>query len=701
MRRRAARRLAARSGRGHRRTAAQRQHRLPGAGRRDAPAVHDRARGDAAATDHARPVGHAEDRRRAARLVARRAPDRLRRALGRGHEPVHRAPRRNRSPQAPRGRERLPRRACLLPRRREARIRPQRRADRPRDLRRVRRRQRREPADHGHRHGRGLRHRGDLVARRQAPLLHARARRAARAPSSSSAPTAAGSGGSRRGASMRPRRRGRRTARRSCSRASRRPHPGRSANLFTIAPAGGAMTQLTHFRGGSTHGFGPAWSPDGSRIVWHKIAPGLDQLFVMDASGRGQRQLTRMPGSPKAEPRRLGNRPLRRPCGAHASRHSRRFPEVRQRVRGSPRRGASGRTFRESIDHGGGDDRVGPAQPPRERGRATCRRGAVSACRRGRARQWPRPAAGDAPARGDDRRGRAEGGRGGRRAAAARLPRLALGLALRGDRVRVRRRLRPACRRRPARAARLGHPRARHRELRLRRSLLGHRAAAHGCDPLSVARRRPLSRALPGRLRRARAAAACARRTLPGERLARRRDRRGRPRGDRRRARVPVRHRHDGRRDDDRGHEHRLPDRRPRAARARGVRDRRDGLAARLVVVAARGRLRALCARRHALPLRDRPRRLCRERLARSGLARRADARRRREHPARDARSGPRPSSAGRRSSCPPLFGAVALGLVMYDHFTRINTLALLLAGRHAGARDRASRASPSRSTSA
>jgi TolB protein len=75
------------------------------------------------------------------------------------------------------------------------------------------------------------------------------------------------------------------------------PHPGKSANLFTISPDGGAMTQLTHFGGGKTHAFGPAWSPDGTKIVWHKIGPRLDQLFVMDAGGANHRQLTHLPGN--------------------------------------------------------------------------------------------------------------------------------------------------------------------------------------------------------------------------------------------------------------------------------------------------------------------------------------------------------------------------------------------------------------------
>ena len=73
------------------------------------------------------------------------------------------------------------------------------------------------------------------------------------------------------------------------------PRPGTSQNIFTIPAHGGRMKPLTHYRGGNTHARGPAWSPDGTKIVWHKQTPRLDQIFVMDASGQHVRQLTHMP----------------------------------------------------------------------------------------------------------------------------------------------------------------------------------------------------------------------------------------------------------------------------------------------------------------------------------------------------------------------------------------------------------------------
>jgi Tol biopolymer transport system component len=73
-------------------------------------------------------------------------------------------------------------------------------------------------------------------------------------------------------------------------------HAGQSSNLFTITPSGGKMTPLTHFKGGIVQALGPAWSPDGKRIVWHKVDPKVNQLFTMDAHGGHVRKLTSMPG---------------------------------------------------------------------------------------------------------------------------------------------------------------------------------------------------------------------------------------------------------------------------------------------------------------------------------------------------------------------------------------------------------------------
>jgi TolB protein len=70
---------------------------------------------------------------------------------------------------------------------------------------------------------------------------------------------------------------------------------GKSANLFTIRPDGGRMTPLTHFAGGATQALGPSWSPDGTKIVWHKVGPKVNQLFVMDAHGGHLRKLTNLP----------------------------------------------------------------------------------------------------------------------------------------------------------------------------------------------------------------------------------------------------------------------------------------------------------------------------------------------------------------------------------------------------------------------
>lgn len=40
----------------------------------------------------------------------------------------------------------------------------------------------------------------------------------------------------------------------------------------------------------------PSWSPDGSRIAFHRAGAGRLQLWVMNADGTGPIQITRPPG---------------------------------------------------------------------------------------------------------------------------------------------------------------------------------------------------------------------------------------------------------------------------------------------------------------------------------------------------------------------------------------------------------------------
>jgi Tol biopolymer transport system component len=72
------------------------------------------------------------------------------------------------------------------------------------------------------------------------------------------------------------------------------PHKGKSANIFTIRPDGSHMAQLTHLSGGQVHAFGPAWSPDGTQLVFHKVGPTVNDLFLLDAIGGNQRRLTHL-----------------------------------------------------------------------------------------------------------------------------------------------------------------------------------------------------------------------------------------------------------------------------------------------------------------------------------------------------------------------------------------------------------------------
>jgi TolB protein len=76
---------------------------------------------------------------------------------------------------------------------------------------------------------------------------------------------------------------------------------GVAANLFTIRPDGSGLTQITHLAGDGFYAGKGAWSPDGTQIVYHKIAPNdVNDLFLIDANGGNERQLTQL--GPKVNP---------------------------------------------------------------------------------------------------------------------------------------------------------------------------------------------------------------------------------------------------------------------------------------------------------------------------------------------------------------------------------------------------------------
>jgi len=65
----------------------------------------------------------------------------------------------------------------------------------------------------------------------------------------------------------------------------------RNSQIFTIGPSGGARTQLTFSAGGNYY---PAWSADGRRIAFTSTRTGTPQLWVIDANGGRQVQVTHL-----------------------------------------------------------------------------------------------------------------------------------------------------------------------------------------------------------------------------------------------------------------------------------------------------------------------------------------------------------------------------------------------------------------------
>ena len=84
------------------------------------------------------------------------------------------------------------------------------------------------------------------------------------------------------------------------------PHPGRFSNVYSMKPDGSHRTQLTHARPG-VQSFAPAWSPDGTRIVFVRFTPtskmsGRIDLYTMRRDGTHPSRLTNMPQAVPTNP---------------------------------------------------------------------------------------------------------------------------------------------------------------------------------------------------------------------------------------------------------------------------------------------------------------------------------------------------------------------------------------------------------------
>jgi dipeptidyl aminopeptidase/acylaminoacyl peptidase len=73
------------------------------------------------------------------------------------------------------------------------------------------------------------------------------------------------------------------------------------SQVFTIGANGGGLTQLTHVANDQGAG-SPDWSPDGKRIVYESNQSGAFHVWVMNANGSAQTQLTHRSGFEDFQP---------------------------------------------------------------------------------------------------------------------------------------------------------------------------------------------------------------------------------------------------------------------------------------------------------------------------------------------------------------------------------------------------------------
>jgi Tol biopolymer transport system component len=74
-------------------------------------------------------------------------------------------------------------------------------------------------------------------------------------------------------------------------------NPGPSPEIFVMGPDGSNRTQVTHKDEVTYFRNAPAWSPDGTRIAFYGSSPTGNNIYVMNADGTNQIQVTQFSGS--------------------------------------------------------------------------------------------------------------------------------------------------------------------------------------------------------------------------------------------------------------------------------------------------------------------------------------------------------------------------------------------------------------------
>jgi Tol biopolymer transport system component len=70
---------------------------------------------------------------------------------------------------------------------------------------------------------------------------------------------------------------------------------GKSANLYTMRPDGAHRVALTHYTAKNLKALANAWSPDGTHILFNRVAGSFGHFYIMNLRTRQTRELTAQP----------------------------------------------------------------------------------------------------------------------------------------------------------------------------------------------------------------------------------------------------------------------------------------------------------------------------------------------------------------------------------------------------------------------